>query len=161
MSEKLDFTFAMIKGPSVARGHADNILTYISRSGWTILFAKRYDFTPESVLEFYSEHVGKPYFPNVEKVMCNPAGNVAFFARPNAVITKPSVPVCTVFRNLVGPSSNPNDCPPQTIRGVFSGCWWGGDPTVYADNAIHASDSDDAVRREMNMIYPEGPLYHG
>lgn len=155
------YTLSIIKGPSVARGHAENILTYITRSGWTILFAKQYVFTPDSVREFYHEHVDKPYFANVEKVMCDPAGNVAFIAQPNGELIKPVAPVWKAFRDLVGPSSNPDLCPPQTIRGVFSGRWWDGDPTIYADNAIHASDSDASVEREISILYPERVTRHG
>lgn len=158
---RLEYTFAMIKGASVARGHTDNILTNISRRGYSILWAKRFDFTPETLREFYAEHVGHPYWANIEKVMMAPEGNVAFIAQPSVFVRNPAISTCTTFRTIVGESSNPGMCGPTTIRGIFGGCWWGGDPSVYADNAIHASDSDEAVTREIGLIYPEGVFLNG
>lgn len=156
----LDYTFGMIKAPTVARGQLAAILTNISRRGYSLSHVKRVDFTEDLARAFYSEHVGNPYFQNVIDVMTNPAGCVAFVAR---LTLSPDVGLHTIptFRTEIGASSNPNICSPISIRGIYGGCWWGGDPLVYADNAIHGSDSEASVLREVKLIYPEGISVNG
>lgn len=156
----LNYTFGMIKAPTVARGQLASILTNISKRGYSLSDVKRVDFTEDLVRLFYAEHVGKPYFQNVIDVMTNPAGCVAFIAQLNH---SPNSRALTIdsFRRYMGQSSNPNICSALTLRGTYGGCWWGGDPTVYADNAVHGSDSESSVLREVKLIYPEGISING
>lgn len=144
-----DITFGIVKAPSVKRGHLADILTYLSKNGFSLAGVKAITFTPDLLARFYDEHVGHPYWGNIEKVMLDPAGCVAFMAmhRDGASVSE--------LRKLLGESSNPENCAPNTIRGKFGGAFFGGDPSVYADNALHASDSSFRRETEIGLFYTE------
>ena len=62
-------TFAMIKPH--AYQHFGKILEAVTAAGFSISKLKMSKFTPQTCAQFYAEHVGKPFYPNLESAMCS------------------------------------------------------------------------------------------
>lgn len=158
MNSLFKCTLGIVKGPTIARGQLGPILTDIARRGFTLYDVRRIDFTPETLREFYPEHVGRPYWNNIEKVMMMPCGCVAFIAHTHPLTmgdgTENGVNLDPIprLRAALGESSNPAECSPNTIRGKWAGIHFGAGPSIYADNALHASDSTLSYIRESKIV---------
>ena len=62
-------TFALIKPDAVANGCCPDILAAITEANLTVVKMKVITMTVEAVTEFYSEHEGKAFFPNLKAFM--------------------------------------------------------------------------------------------
>lgn len=139
MSRK-ELTLVLIKPDAVERELIGEILMRLERKGLTIRAMKMIRCTQDIAQRHYSVHVGKVFYPALEKFICS-APLVAMVLEGNTAIS--------VVRNLVGPT----DCcsaPPGTIRGDLG--------SSKGNNLIHASDSVEASRYEIPIWFPEGIL---
>ena len=140
MSHKRELTLVLIKPDAVEREMIGEILSRLERKGLTIRAMKMLQVTPDIAKRHYSVHVGKGFYPALEKFICS-APIVAMVIEGNNAIS--------VVRNLVGPT----DCcaaPPGTIRGDLG--------SSKGNNLIHASDSVEASKYEIPIWFPEGIL---
>lgn len=147
MSNNRDTTFAIIKGPSVHRGHAAAIINRIRQDGFEIHHASAVSISEDQLNRLYAEHINNPYYPACKAVMGGTMGCIAFYA------AHPEGDSVARLRKLLGGSSNAAACTPGSIREEFGGFRFGSDPLLYADNAVHASDSDEAVVRESGIFF--------
>lgn len=143
-----DITFAMIKNDAVRNGVDRDILTALSAAGFLVIANTPRQLKLEEALMFYAEHIGRPYFADL---MCSIRGTVVplvlEYVRPNGVDT-----AVTALRNLIG-INNGRLAEPHTIRARFGGHLFDPDAPVAA-NAIHASDSEESVLREIGIMFP-------
>lgn len=67
-------TLGLIKPDAVAAGKVDEILAVIKQKGFRVASSKKMHLSEEKAKEFYAEHEGKPFFPNLIAFMtrCHP-----------------------------------------------------------------------------------------
>jgi nucleoside-diphosphate kinase len=87
--------------------------------------------------DFYSPHVGKPFFPELENFITS--GPVV------AMVLEGSYAV-DVVRRMIGVTKS-FEAASGTIRGDFG--------LGYTDNIVHASDSQESYLRESKIIFPD------
>jgi dUTP pyrophosphatase len=132
-------TILIIKPGAMWRRSIGDIISDIERhySKFEIVGAKVLTFSRELAEKFYAEHLGKDFY---ERLIAHTTSGPSF-----AIVLEAWAAV-TALRGLVGPSDplSPNGIP-GTLRKVY------GD--VMPDNAVHASDSDNAAAREIELLF--------
>lgn len=154
--DQSDCAFAIIKGPSVARGHAPIILNYLRENSFEILRVEAVSISEETNRKLYREHVDHPYFRVTDAVMVSPQVCIAVWVRrlPALIAMRPNEgSSISALRSLTGEVSNGQDCAAFTIRRTFHGASVGSDPDFYADNALHVSDSLLDIEREVAVLF--------
>lgn len=124
-------TFAMIK-PGV---DSVAVMREIEKRRFKIINQPYFiQLTKDQAEQFYAEHAGRPYFPDLIEYMTS--GPISAL-----IITYPSHPSQTInkFREAIGAT---NSSTPGSIRAMF------GNPAITRENAIHASDSKENAKRE-------------
>lgn len=131
-------TLALVKPDAVHR--ADDILELAQANGFTILQKTRIQLSQEQASEFYAEHFGKAFFPNLLSFMASGPIVAAVLAKENAV---------QAWRELLGPtdSNKARASAPSSIRAKFG--------TDGSRNAAHGSDSPASAQREIRFFFPE------
>lgn len=131
-------TLVLLKPDAVRRGLTGEIIGRIERkSGWRITALELRTLDKETLEQHYGEHKGKPFYePLVEFMAAGPS--VAMIVEGERVIEG--------LRALAGPT-DPIAAAPGSIRGDFG--------TIVRENLIHASDSEESAKREIELFFPE------
>lgn len=101
-------------------------------------------FTPETASQFYSEHVGKPFYHGLVDFMTSDVCIGMELVRENAI---------SHWRNVIGPT-NPQEAKssaPNSIRAQFA--------TENPRNAVHGSDSVVSAKREIDLVFGAGTSF--
>jgi nucleoside-diphosphate kinase len=131
----LERTFAIIKPNAVKAGNMGVIISEILGSGLAIKGMRLARLTPELCKEFYAEHVGKPFYGDLEAFMIGGPVVLLCLEGENAIVR---------WRDLMG-ATNPAKAAPGTLRARF-----GEDHTR---NATHGSDSPASAARELGFFF--------
>jgi nucleoside-diphosphate kinase len=131
----LERTFAIIKPNAVKAGNMGVIISEIQGSGLAIKGMRLARLTPELCKEFYAEHVGKPFYGDLEAFMIEGPVVLLCLEGENAIVR---------WRDLMG-ATNPAKAAPGTLRARF-----GEDHTR---NATHGSDSPASAARELGFFF--------
>lgn len=136
MSAGRTVTFVMIKPDGVERGLIGAVIQRFEQKEFKLVQISDVRPTVDMVEEHYAEHKGKPFFDDL----------VASLAGKKVVCMLWSAEEDTVkqVRALIG-SASVADRLPGTIRHDFA--------STVRRNVIHASDSTQAVVREMNIWF--------
>ena len=86
---------------------------------------------------FYSPHVGKGFFPELEKFITSGSVVAIVLDGANAV---------DVVRRMIGVTKS-FEASSGTIRGDFG--------LGFTDNVVHASDSQESFTRESKILFPD------
>lgn len=132
-------TLGIIKPDAVENKLIGKIITKIESSSLTITEVKMVYLTINTLEELYKEHIGKPFLPGLIEFMASGPVILLLLEGEDAVNT---------LRSLCG-DTNPEKALPGTIRGD---CGEG-----LPKNAIHASDSPESAKREINLLFPQKP----
>ena len=135
------YTFCMIKPDAVKNNHLGNIIQYIVDHGFEIVFMKKKFLSTQNAIDFYSEHLEKPYFPNLINFITS---GYTY----GLILRKTSTSGCIMdFRRCMGPSDYflIRDKYINTIRGVFG--------TGQTENAVHGSDGVEAFIKESSLYF--------
>ena len=130
-------TLILLKPDAVERRLVGEILGRFERKGLTLTAMKLMPITPELAKRHYAEHVSKPFYPALEVYITSGPIVAAILEGPEAV---------KVVRTMVGPT-NGIDAPAGTIRGDFS--------LSPQQNLVHASDSPESAKREIELFFPQ------
>ncbi|NLW18655.1 MAG: nucleoside-diphosphate kinase [Candidatus Cloacimonetes bacterium] len=128
-------TLLLIKPNAIEHRHVGHIITILEESGFHILKVKDLQFTAQGAGEFYAMHQGKDFFDRLVKFMISGPNIALLLEKENAV---------EELRKLVG-SAIPQEREPGTIRHLYA--------EGIAENAVHASDTDENARREIKLIF--------
>jgi nucleoside-diphosphate kinase len=126
----------VIKPDGVARSLIGEVITRFERKGFKFVAMKMFRYDKDLAKEFYSPHVGKPFFPELQEFITSGAVVAAVIEGTNAV---------EVVRRMIGVTKS-SEAAAGTIRGDLS--------LGYTDNIIHASDSQESFERESKIIFP-------
>lgn len=137
----IERSFVMIKPDGVHRGLIGEIISRFERRGIKIVAAKMMRIQKELAERHYSEHKGKSFFEGlVEYVTSSPV----------ICLVLEGANVISVARVMTG-MTNPQDAAPGTIRGDFA--------MQTGRNVIHASDSSESAKREIELFFNDYEIH--
>jgi nucleoside-diphosphate kinase len=127
----------MIKPDGVERKLVGDVISRFEKKGFAIAAMRMLSFDTTLARDFYSPHVGKPFFLELEKfITSGPAV---------AMVLEGSYAV-DVVRRMIGATKS-FEAASGTIRGDFS--------LGFTENVVHASDSLESFVRESKIIFPD------
>ncbi len=129
----------MVKPDGVARSLTGEVLSRFERKGFKIVALQMFHLDENRAKDFYSPHVGKPFFPELQSFITSGPVVAAVLEGSNAV---------DVVRRMIGVTKS-FEAAAGTIRGDFG--------LGYTDNVIHASDSQESFERESKILFPKLP----
>ncbi len=134
-------TFTMIKPIAVKKNHIGPILHMINEAGFRIKAMKFTHLNKQQAMEFYSVHVGKPFYEELTTFMSSGPIVAAILEKENAVED---------FRKLIG-ATDPAKAAEGTIRKLFA--------ESMSHNAVHGSDSDENAIIESDFFFSKIDRY--
>lgn len=95
-------------------------------------------FNKETSDLFYGEHIGKPFFPNLQQFITSDVVVGMQLVSDNAI---------QGWRNFIGPTNTQKaqQEAPRSIRAVYG--------TDGTKNAVHGSDSIESAARELDIFF--------
>ena len=131
----IERTFTMLKPGILSRRIAGEIISRIERKGLDIVGMKLMRIPRTLAEEHYAEHKAKAFFGELVDYICSGPVIAMVLEGDNAI---------ALLRKLCG-STKPEEAAPGTIRGDFA---------MHTNlNIIHASDSSESARREINLFF--------
>ncbi|MCC9642698.1 nucleoside-diphosphate kinase [Rhodopirellula sp. JC740] len=128
-------TLVLLKPDCVQRRLIGDILSRFEAKGLHIVAMKLLQVTPEMSKQHYAEHVEKPFYPSLESFITS---------APVVAIALEGLEVIRVVRDMLG-ATNGLQAAPGTIRGDFS--------SSRQMNLVHASDSEESAKRELDLYF--------
>jgi nucleoside-diphosphate kinase len=133
----LDRTLILVKPDAFERGLTGEVIGRFERKGLRIAALKLMQVDRDLAERHYSEHSGKPFFPEL----------VEFITRsPLVAMVLEGDEAVEAARQVIG-ATNPIEAAPGSIRGDFA--------TEITFNLVHGSDSVNSAGREVGLFFPE------
>jgi len=133
----LNQTLLLIKPDAVRQRRIGEILGRLEAAGFVVTGLAMRRLSRAQAEEFYAIHQGKEFFP----------GLVEFITSgPLVAVRLEGENVCRRVREFVG-VTDPSRAAPGTIRADLG--------TSVRSNAVHASNPEEDVRREITFFFPE------
>jgi nucleoside-diphosphate kinase len=133
----LDRTLILIKPDAFERNLTGELIARFERKGLRIAALKLMQVDRELAERHYSEHSGKPFFPEL----------VEFITRgPLVALVLEGESAVEAGRQVIG-ATNPLEASPGSIRGDFA--------LEITFNLVHGSDSDNSAALEVELFFPE------
>jgi nucleoside-diphosphate kinase len=133
----LDRTLIVVKPDGVKRSLIGEVISRFEKKGFQIRALRMIFFDKALAERFYSPHVGKPFYPELENFITSGGSVAAILEGTDAV---------DVVRRMIGTTKS-SEALPGTVRGDLS--------LGYTENVIHASDSRDSFERESKILFPD------
>lgn len=137
-----DRTLFIIKPDATGRNLVGRILAHIEDKGFKLVEARYTRLTREQCNEFYAEHLGKPFFPELVDSMTSGPVMLCCLEREAAVAT---------LRDVIG-ATDPAMAAEGTIRKLYA--------ESKGRNSVHASDSLASAEREVKLFFGVAALAH-
>lgn len=129
-------TLAIIKPDVVGKSQLGKIIAHLEEEGFVVREMRMERLTSDRAREFYAIHAGRPFYESLVEFM----------------ISGPCVPMVLESRDAVGRlretigATDPARAEAGTIRRLYA--------ESVERNAIHASDSPENARREIEFFFP-------
>lgn len=133
----MERTLVVIKPDGVKRKLVGEIISRFEKKGFTLVALKLLSFDSAQARDFYSPHLGKPFFPELERFVISGPTVAMVLEGSNAV---------DVVRRMIGVTKS-FEAASGTIRGDYG--------LGYTDNVVHASDTQESFSRESKIIFPD------
>jgi nucleoside-diphosphate kinase len=130
-------SLVLVKPDALRRGLLGEILGRFERKGLTIDALVVRTMDAELADQHYAEHVDKAFYPPLKEFMTG---------GPLAALVLSGDEVISVVRTLVG-ATDGRKAAAGTIRGDLS--------LSNRENLVHASDSPESAKRELDLWFPE------
>lgn len=137
----MERTLILFKPDCIERRLLGRLIARFEDKGLNLIALKMMQVTPELARRHYAEHVQKAFYSGLENFVTAAPLVAAVIEGPEAI---------QVVRAMVGPTNGRN-APAGTIRGDFS--------TSRQMNLIHASDSPESARREMEIFFTADEIH--
>lgn len=134
-------TLSIIKPDAVQAQNIGKILTKFEENGLQIVAMRMIKLTPERSGEFYAEHKGRPFYPDLVEFMSS-GPIVAIVLKGEDAIAK--------NRQLMG-ATDPAKAAQGTLRALFA--------LSTTKNAVHGSDSPQSAEREISFFFTPAEIY--
>lgn len=133
-------SFVMMKPDAVSRRLMGKILSRFEEKGLQIIAVKLMQIDEELAKTHYGEHADKPFFEDLVTYITSSPSLAMVIKGEDAIST---------IRKMVG-ATNPLEADLGTIRGDFA--------MDTGRNIIHASDSPDSAKREIDLFFDENEI---
>lgn len=131
----LERTLVILKPDCVARRLAGKVISRFEEKGLAVA-GMRMEMIDRAVAEkHYAEHNGKPFYPSLVNFITS---------GPVVVMALEGVEAITVVRKMIGATSG-RAAEPGSIRGDYG--------MSKGFNLVHASDSPEAAKRELELFF--------
>ncbi|MGC8923983.1 MAG: nucleoside-diphosphate kinase [Candidatus Micrarchaeia archaeon] len=137
----MERTLIILKPDAINRGLCGSIIARFERKGFKIVGLKMARLTKEVLERHYAHLKNKPFFPDLVEFMSSSPVILGVVEGRNAV---------EVVRNMCG-VTDANKAAPGTIRGDFA--------ISTSRNVIHASDSIETAKKEIEMFFKKDELF--
>lgn len=137
----MEKTLVLIKPDAFKNHHTGDIVKRYEDEGFQLLAMKMMKMTKEVAAKHYAEHIGRPYYAELESFMTS-GPIVAMVLAGDNVISR--------VREING-KTDPKEAAEGTIRKLYAeskGC-----------NAVHASDSPESAAREVHIFFNEAEIF--
>jgi nucleoside-diphosphate kinase len=131
----IERTLFIVKPDAVSRNLIGKILAHVEGEGFRIVEARLGTITRAQAEEFYAEHVGKPFFPELVDFMTSGPVMLCCLEREGAVAR---------LREVIG-ATDPAQAAPGTVRKLYA--------ESKGRNSVHASDSLPSAEREVKIFF--------
>jgi nucleoside-diphosphate kinase len=136
-------TLIIFKPDCMEQRHVGNVLNRFESAGFTIIGCKMLRLTPALLRDHYAHVADKPFYPEIERFMSS---------RPVIVMALKGEAIVQKVRDLLGPTDS-RKAAKGTIRGDYG--------TEMMKNVVHASDSDENARTEINRFFTPDEIFEG
>jgi len=133
----LNQTLLLIKPDSVGQHRIGEVLGRLEAAGFVVTGLVMRRLSRAQAEGFYVIHRGKEFFPGLVEFVTS---------GPLVAVRLEGEDVCRRVREFVG-VTDPSKAAPGTIRADFG--------TSVRTNAVHASNPEEDVRRELEFFFPE------
>jgi nucleoside-diphosphate kinase len=130
-------TLILVKPDAFERRLTGEVIARFERKGLRIAALKLMQVDRDLAERHYSEHSGKPFFPDLIEFITGGALVALVLEGEDAV---------PAARSLIG-ATNPIEATPGSIRGDYA--------LEVTFNLVHGSDSDATAEREIGLWFPE------
>ena len=131
----MEQSLIFIKPDGVERGLVGEVLKRFEQREIVIKRLELKQLTPEQVDAHYIEHIEKGFYPNLKEYI---------LSGPVVLMVLEAENVISIVRKMIG-VTNSAEAEPGTIRGDFA--------LNTSNNIIHASDSPESAKREINNFF--------
>lgn len=132
---KEEHTLVIIKPDGVESNHIGDIISRFEKAGLRVAGIKMVKLTEEQASEFYKEHQERPFYSELTKFMTSGPVVIVTLEGKNAILQS---------RHMMG-TTNPQKAAEGTIRADYA--------QSTTRNAIHGSDSAEAVNKEIIFFF--------
>ena len=132
--------FVMLKPGVINRRIVGEVLSRLEKKGLNLVAMKMMTISDELAANHYAEHKEKSFFKELTGYITSGPVVAMVWQGDNCV---------QIVRKLVG-ATKVEDGQPGTIRGDFC--------LHTPHNIIHASDSDESAKREINLFFKEDEI---
>ncbi|MFQ6105899.1 MAG: nucleoside-diphosphate kinase [Candidatus Hydrothermarchaeaceae archaeon] len=136
----MEQSLLIIKPDGVSRHLTGRILARAEENGFRIVAIKMMRVDSDLARKLYAEHRKKPFFSKLVSYITSAPVVVAVLERENAI---------TALRDLAG-KTDPREAGKGTIRGDFG--------IDVERNTVHASDSSESAKREIELFFRPGEI---
>jgi nucleoside-diphosphate kinase len=133
----MERTLAIIKPDAVGKRLIGKIVAHLEEAGFIIREMRMERLTLEAAREFYSVHAERPFYDSLVEFMTSGPCVLMVLEREDAV---------RQLRATIG-ATDPAQAEAGTVRRLYA--------ESVERNAIHASDSAQNARREIEFFFPE------
>ncbi|MFC2336514.1 MAG: nucleoside-diphosphate kinase [Negativicutes bacterium] len=137
----MEKTLVLIKPDAFKGHHTGDIIKLYEEKGLHLLAMRLMKMTKEVAAKHYEEHIGRPYYKELETFMLS-GPIVAMVLAGDDAIQK--------VRDLNG-KTDPKEAAPGTIRQLYA--------ASKGENAVHASDSPESAAREIHIFFNETEIF--
>ena len=137
----MEKTLVLIKPDAFKGHHTGDIIKLYEEKGVHLLAMRLMKMTKEVAAKHYEEHIGRPYYKELETFMLS-GPIVAMVLAGDDAIQK--------VRDLNG-KTDPKEAAPGTIRQLYA--------ASKGENAVHASDSPESAAREIHIFFNETEIF--
>ncbi|BBJ27864.1 nucleoside diphosphate kinase [Athalassotoga saccharophila] len=132
----LERTLVLIKPDGVERGLVGEIISRFEKKGFKIAEMKMFKMDRALAEAHYEDHKGRPYYEKLINYITSGKTVAMVLEGDNAV---------EIVRMMIGKTS-PLEALPGTIRGDLA--------LNVTVNLVHASDSQESAKKEINRFFP-------
>jgi len=137
----MEKTLVILKPSSIQRGLIGKVISRFEEKGLRLAGMKMTQLDDTILSEHYAHLKSKPFFQRVKNSM---------MSSPVIVQCWEGIDAARVVRSLIG-KTNGREAAAGTIRGDFS--------VSSQENIVHASDSADSAKIELNRFFKEDEIF--
>ncbi|GAA0474898.1 nucleoside diphosphate kinase [Paractinoplanes deccanensis] len=137
MSSNTERSLVLIKPDAVRRGLLGEVLSRFERKGLVVEALELRTMDAALADQHYADHVDKPFYPPLKEFMTSGPLVALILSGDEAI---------EVVRAMIG-STDGRKAAAGTIRGDFA--------LSNRENLVHASDSPESAKREIDLWFPQ------